>query len=208
MKNYITLLTSLLFLFAMIAAVNAQSPGETGKANIIISTDLGTETISRHIYGHFSEHLGRCIYGGYWVGEGAAIPNTRGIRNDVVEALKKTHIPNLRWPGGCFADEYHWMDGKELPAVSASASRDKDGKVNMSIVNIDPSRAVEILIDLRGGEYKDVSGRILNTPALTAHNTFEKPEEVKPKAFKDAKIKKNMVSVMVPAGSIIVLTVE
>ncbi|MDR0538278.1 MAG: alpha-N-arabinofuranosidase [Tannerellaceae bacterium] len=67
--------------------------------------------ISKHIYGHFSEHLGRCIYGGYWVGEDSPIPNTRGIRNDVVQALRDIRIPNLRWPGGCFADEYHWKDG-------------------------------------------------------------------------------------------------
>jgi alpha-N-arabinofuranosidase len=78
---------------------------------IIINVDLGKHKISRHIYGHFSEHLGRCIYGGIWVGEDSKIPNTRGIRNDVVEALKEINIPNLRWPGGCFADEYHWMDG-------------------------------------------------------------------------------------------------
>jgi alpha-N-arabinofuranosidase len=89
----------------------AQTKQEPARANVIISTDLGTESISRHIYGHFSEHLGHCIYGGYWVGENSSIPNTRGIRNDIVEALKKTRIPNLRWPGGCFADEYHWMDG-------------------------------------------------------------------------------------------------
>ncbi|TNF41240.1 MAG: alpha-N-arabinofuranosidase, partial [Bacteroidetes bacterium] len=56
-------------------------------------------------------HLGTCIYGGYWVGEDSKIPNTAGIRNDVVSALKEMGIPNLRWPGGCFADEYHWMDG-------------------------------------------------------------------------------------------------
>lgn len=67
--------------------------------------------ISKHIYGQFSEHLGHCIYGGIWVGENSSIPNKRGIRNDVVEALMKIKIPNLRWPGGCFADEYHWMDG-------------------------------------------------------------------------------------------------
>jgi alpha-N-arabinofuranosidase len=78
---------------------------------MVINADLGKHTINRHIYGHFSEHLGRCIYGGYWVGEDSDIPNTRGIRNDVVEALKAIKIPNLRWPGGCFADEYHWMDG-------------------------------------------------------------------------------------------------
>jgi alpha-N-arabinofuranosidase len=78
---------------------------------IVINADLGKETISRHIYGHFAEHLGRCIYGGIWVGEDSPIPNTRGIRNDIVEALQKVRIPVLRWPGGCFADEYHWMDG-------------------------------------------------------------------------------------------------
>jgi len=61
--------------------------------------------------GHFSEHLGHCIYGGYWVGEDSSIPNTNGIRNDVVEALRAIKIPVLRWPGGCFADEYHWKDG-------------------------------------------------------------------------------------------------
>ncbi|MCX6050244.1 MAG: alpha-N-arabinofuranosidase [Chloroflexi bacterium] len=68
-------------------------------------------TISRHIYGHFAEHLGRCIYEGFWVGEDSPIPNTRGIRNDVIAALRKLRIPLLRWPGGCFADEYHWEDG-------------------------------------------------------------------------------------------------
>ncbi|MGA4643189.1 alpha-N-arabinofuranosidase [Limisphaera sp. 4302-co] len=63
------------------------------------------------IYGHFAEHLGRCIYEGIWVGEDSPIPNTRGIRKDVVEALRRIKVPVLRWPGGCFADEYHWKDG-------------------------------------------------------------------------------------------------
>ena len=78
---------------------------------IIINAANAQTRISRHIYGHFSEHLGRCIYGGYWVGQDSPIPNVRGIRKDVVAALKKIKIPNLRWPGGCFADEYHWKDG-------------------------------------------------------------------------------------------------
>lgn len=78
---------------------------------IVINAAQGKARISRHIYGHFSEHLGRCIYGGYWVGEDSPIPNVRGIRKDVVAALKNIKIPNLRWPGGCFADEYHWKDG-------------------------------------------------------------------------------------------------
>jgi alpha-L-arabinofuranosidase len=78
---------------------------------ITIRADQGKTRINRHIYGHFAEHLGRCIYDGFWVGEESSIPNIRGIRNDIVDALRKLHIPNLRWPGGCFADEYHWMDG-------------------------------------------------------------------------------------------------
>lgn len=63
------------------------------------------------LQGHFSEHLGRCIYEGIYVGEHSEIPNTNGMRNDVVAALKEMKIPVLRWPGGCFADEYHWKDG-------------------------------------------------------------------------------------------------
>jgi alpha-N-arabinofuranosidase len=78
---------------------------------LVIQADLGKDTIDKNIYGHFSEHLGRCVYEGYWVGEDSPIPNTRGIRNDVVEALKKIKVPVLRWPGGCFADAYHWRDG-------------------------------------------------------------------------------------------------
>jgi len=88
------------------------SEQEKPKTNrLVVYADKGKEKINRNIYGHFSEHLGRCIYGGFWVGEDSPVPNTRGIRNDVVEALRQIKIPVLRWPGGCFADEYHWMDG-------------------------------------------------------------------------------------------------
>jgi alpha-N-arabinofuranosidase len=77
----------------------------------VVEVDLPGPRISRHLYGHFAEHLGRCVYGGFWVGEDSEIPNEGGIRLDVVEALRALAIPNLRWPGGCFADEYHWRDG-------------------------------------------------------------------------------------------------
>lgn len=69
------------------------------------------QTISREIYGQFAEHLGTCIYGGLWVGPDSEIPNEEGYRLDVLEALKAIRVPVMRWPGGCFADEYHWMDG-------------------------------------------------------------------------------------------------
>ncbi|MGN6641844.1 MAG: alpha-N-arabinofuranosidase [Verrucomicrobiota bacterium] len=78
---------------------------------LVIHADQGKEVINRNIYGQFSEHLGRCIYEGIWVGPDSPIPNTRGLRNDVIAALKKLKVPVLRWPGGCFADEYHWKDG-------------------------------------------------------------------------------------------------
>ena len=88
------------------------SAGRTdGPARVVVNLDLPGATISRHLYGHFAEHLGRCIYEGFYVGEDSEIPNTRGIRTDVVEALRALRIPNLRWPGGCFADDYHWRDG-------------------------------------------------------------------------------------------------
>ncbi len=70
-----------------------------------------THVINRDIYSHFIEHLGRCIYEGIWVGVDSEIPNINGIRTDVVEALKRLDIPVIRWPGGCFADNYHWKDG-------------------------------------------------------------------------------------------------
>ncbi|MBN1402643.1 MAG: alpha-N-arabinofuranosidase [Anaerolineae bacterium] len=80
-------------------------------ATLKIRTDRPGATIDPNIYGHFAEHLGRCIYGGFWVGPESDIPNVRGIRTDIVEALRAIRIPVLRWPGGCFADEYHWQDG-------------------------------------------------------------------------------------------------
>ncbi len=78
---------------------------------ITLRADKPGALINKNIYGHFAEHLGRCIEEGIWVGEGSPIPNTRGIRNDVVHALRQIKTPVLRWPGGCFADEYHWKDG-------------------------------------------------------------------------------------------------
>jgi alpha-L-arabinofuranosidase len=84
----------------------------TAQTTIYVDADQGKHTINKNIYGHFAEHLGRCIYGGFYVGEdNQKIPNTEGVRNDVVKALKELKVPVLRWPGGCFADTYHWKDG-------------------------------------------------------------------------------------------------
>ncbi len=80
-------------------------------AKMIVNAGRSRGTIHRNIYGHFAEHLGRCIYGGIYVGEDSDIPNVNGMRTDVVHALRALNIPVLRWPGGCFADTYHWKDG-------------------------------------------------------------------------------------------------
>jgi alpha-N-arabinofuranosidase len=93
-----------------ILSMAIQAFGQRNESTLVVSAPDST-IINKNIYGHFAEHLGRCIYGGIWVGENSSIPNTRGIRNDVVAALKRIQAPVVRWPGGCFADEYHWMDG-------------------------------------------------------------------------------------------------
>jgi len=84
--------------------------GQTSNV-VVLQPDKAKVTINKEIYGQFAEHLGHCIYEGIWVGENSSIPNTRGLRNDVLNALKDMKIPVLRWPGGCFADTYHWKDG-------------------------------------------------------------------------------------------------
>ncbi len=81
------------------------------KSVLTIRLDEVIGTINPNIYGHFAEHLGRCIYPGIWVGEDSKIPNVQGLRRDVVEALRGINPPVVRWPGGCFADAYHWKDG-------------------------------------------------------------------------------------------------
>ncbi len=90
--------------------------------------------INREIYSNFSEHLGRCIYDGIFVGKDSDIPNTEGYRNDVIEAFKAIKLPVLRWPGGCFADEYHWRDG-----IGAQSSRKKIVNTNWGGVTEDNS---------------------------------------------------------------------
>ncbi len=105
MKNY-TRIT----LAAVLVLLNASTlPAQ--EAQVTIHADQGKSKINKEIYGQFAEHLGSCIYGGLWVGPDSPIPNQQGYRLDVLQALKALKVPVLRWPGGCFADDYHWRDG-------------------------------------------------------------------------------------------------
>jgi len=98
-------LTSALF------AAGLAGAQDKATATATLRADQPGDTVSRYIFGQFAEHLGYGIYGGIWVGEDSKIPNTRGYRNDVVAALRHLQVPVVRWPGGCFADEYYWRDG-------------------------------------------------------------------------------------------------
>jgi alpha-N-arabinofuranosidase len=95
----------------ILGAFGAAIAAEPDSIPLRLQTAAAGPKIDRHIFGQFAEHLGRGIYEGIWVGPDSSIPNTRGIRNDVVAALKAIKVPNVRWPGGCFADEYHWRNG-------------------------------------------------------------------------------------------------
>jgi alpha-L-arabinofuranosidase len=135
-KRYAIIILALLcvpgFLFA-------QSPANT----LVLRADAAKETISKFIYGQFAEHLGHGIYGGIWVGENSPIPNTRGIRNDVVDALKKMKVASIRWPGGCFADEYHWAAG-----IGPRANRPRIVNTNWGGVTEDNSFGTHEFMDL------------------------------------------------------------
>ena len=104
----------------LLAAAAPDSPASAADS-VALSIDVSKAgpKIDRNLFGQFAEHLGTGIYEGVWVGPDSTIPNTRGVRNDVVAALKALKVPNVRWPGGCFADEYHWRKGigPERPAT-------------------------------------------------------------------------------------------
>jgi alpha-N-arabinofuranosidase len=109
--------SALLLCIAMPASV---APAADAPVQVTLDASKPGAVIDRNIFGQFAEHLGSGIYGGIWVGRDSTIPNTRGIRNDVVAALKALKVPNVRWPGGCFADQYNWRRGigpERKPAV-------------------------------------------------------------------------------------------
>jgi alpha-L-arabinofuranosidase len=110
---------------ALLALASLASSSAADTVHLAIDVSKTGAKINRHIFGQFAENLGKGLYGGIWVGPDSTIPNTRGIRNDVVAALRDLKVPNVRWPGGCFADQYHWRKGigprDQRPATVNSA---------------------------------------------------------------------------------------
>ncbi|HEX2920543.1 MAG TPA: alpha-L-arabinofuranosidase C-terminal domain-containing protein [Bacteroidales bacterium] len=130
MKHKVMILKYILCLL-ILAGCTGQNKEEAivedngGPVNITVDLSQSGPVINRNIFGQFAEHLGFGIYGGIWVGPDSKIPNTRGIRTDVVEALKVLKVPNVRWPGGCYADKYHWRDGIGTP-------EERNSRINVS----------------------------------------------------------------------------
>src|SRR5688572_15271736 len=105
------LIVNVLLAGAAVLIAGSVHAAEAVKVSVTIRADQPGSVINPNVYGQFAEHLGAGIYEGVWVGEKSNIPNTNGYRNDVIQALKDLKVPVVRWPGGCFADEYHWRDG-------------------------------------------------------------------------------------------------
>jgi alpha-L-arabinofuranosidase len=180
-----------IFIFLFLAEISL------AQTQITLNTDLAKTNINKHIYGHFAEHLGHCIYGGMYVGESnTIIPNTNGLRNDIIAALKDLKVPNLRWPGGCFADTYQWKDG-----IGSKPNRPKMVNVWWGGVTEDNSFGTHDFLDLcekigaepylagnvGSGSVKDLSDWVtyVNNPSgspmseLRKQNGREKPWDVK-----------------------------
>ena len=133
-KSCSAMLSGLALLVAGTAGCGSPAAAQPASGAIAVNVhgrDSGA-IIDRNIFGQFAEHLGTGIYGGVWVGEDSPIPNVRGIRTDVVQALRALHVPNVRWPGGCFADEYHWRNGIGPRPQRSSTINTNWGGVNES----------------------------------------------------------------------------
>jgi alpha-N-arabinofuranosidase len=141
----IAALTALMFLLTAPSAWSAPSP--VIEATLVVRPDKPLAVIAPEIYGQFAEHLGQGMYGGLWVGPNAPIPNTRGFRNDVVTALNALGVPVVRWPGGCFADQYHWRDG-------IGPRRKRPVRVNATWGGVEETNAVGI------HEYMDLMAQL------------------------------------------------
>src|SRR6478672_6958142 len=109
-SSALTRFATVVILGSIILSLNLQATAQQ-KVQLSVDTSKPGPKIDRNLFGQFAEHLGYGVYDGIWVGPDSTIPNTRGIRNDVVAALKALKVPNIRWPGGCFADDYHWRKG-------------------------------------------------------------------------------------------------
>jgi alpha-N-arabinofuranosidase len=150
----------------LLLAAPGVAGAETIQATLNVHADKPLAVIAPEIYGQFAEHLGQGMYGGLWVGPNSPIPNTRGFRNDVVTALKDLGVPVVRWPGGCFADTYHWRDG-----IGPRGKRPV--RVNTSWGGVEESNAVGI------HEYMDLMQQLGAKAYINANLGTGSPQELR-----------------------------
>lgn len=164
--SIVSAVLAVIFVFAVLPVSLWAAGSELTTHAIVVHADKKIGTINPNIYGHFAEHLGNCIYEGIWVGPESEIPNVRGIRTDVVEALRKIKPPVIRWPGGCFADSYHWRDG-----IGPRESRPKR-------INVHWGRVIE---DNRFGTHEliDFCRQVGAEPMIAANVGSGTPEEMR-----------------------------
>ncbi len=158
--------TAALLAAALLSIAGQARADDVIHATLVVHTDKPLAVISPEIYGQFAEHLGQGMYGGLWVGPDSKIPNTRGFRNDVIGALRTLGVPVLRWPGGCFADGYHWRDG-----VGPRAKRPV--RVNTTWGGVEETNAVGI------HEYMDLIGQLGAKAYINANVGTGSPQELK-----------------------------
>ena len=159
---------SALFLVAFLVAAAPACAADSDiiQATLTVRADKPLSVIAPEIYGQFAEHLGHGMYGGLWVGPQSKIPNTRGFRNDVVGALKALGVPVVRWPGGCFADTYHWRDG-----IGPRGKRPV--RVNATWGGVEETNAVGTR------EYMDLIGQLGAKAYINANLGTGSPQELK-----------------------------
>jgi alpha-N-arabinofuranosidase len=159
------MLTGWALLLCGLAVTASAGAASAAPVSMVVPANAPGARIDRHIFGQFAEHLGGGIYGGIWVGPGSAIPNTDGYRNDVLAALKALHVPVIRWPGGCFADDYHWRDG-----IGARAQRPVRINTHWGGV-LEPN-------SFGTGEFLDFAAMIGADPYLTGNVGSGTPQEM------------------------------
>ena len=121
--------------------------------------------------------------------------------------MYKVHQDATLLPTNLQCRDYEF-EGEEIPALNVSASRDKSGKIHISLCNLDPKNSAELICELRGDDATSVSGRVLTAEVINAHNTFENPKAIYPVEFRDFKLKDNVLTTMLPAKSVVVLEIE
>ena len=171
--------------------------------------------IDRRVYGQFAEHLGRCVSEGIWVGTDSDIPNKNGIRSDVISALRHIKVPLVRWPGGCFADEYHWLKGvgpERQPMVNTNwggvIETNEFGTHEYFELLHQLDAEAYINGNVGSGTVAEMSAQVLSGAAPDAHNDFSLPDAVAPTELRNFRVQGAKLSAQLPPAAVATVRVR